>query len=181
MFKAIQQKVRKQLKEKKGSMLIEYVLGLLMLTVFVGFCLDVVFVGHKHYYVGEEMAHISRVLAIQSGVEQYTPTGFPGGSQSYQTSKEIIDRMEKVANAAGFERDQWDLYYTETNGQGIVVRKGVLSEDTTFQADYLDKISIEFKGKYRWNVLSTVVPGMDTDRTLTIKRISMAEYLRNYD
>ncbi len=181
MFKSIRQKAKKRLKEKKGSMLIEYVIGLLMLVVFVGFCLDLIFIGHKQYYIGQEMATISRVMSVQSGAEHSTPSGFPGGSKSYQTSSEILQQLEKVADAAGFKRSDWDLYIEEINGKGQVVRSGVLTENTDFKADYLDKISIEFRGTYHWDAISGAIPGLGSDRSINIKRISMAEYIRDYD
>lgn len=173
--------LKKRIKNKKGSIVIEYAIGLLMLVVFIAFVLDMLIIGHKHYYIGEEMANVARVLSVQSGAELATPVGFPGGSQAYQTSSEIIERMNKVAEAAGFERHEWELYIEEIDGNGNVVKSGVLTEDTNFEAEYLNKIAVEFRGTYQWKAVSGVVPGIGKDRVLNIKRITMAEYVRKYD
>ena len=180
MNKRIKQ-MRKKLKERKGSIFIEYTIGLLMLVVFVAFCVDILLIGHKHYYIGEEMGNISRTLSVQSGAEMMTPTGYPGGDEAYQTSGEILSRMELIAEAAGFERSEWDLYVVETNQDGDVVRSGKLSETSDFKADYLNRISVQFSGTFDWAILSSAVPSVGTDKLLEIERISMAEYLRNYD
>lgn len=181
MYKKIRFNLKKRLRSQEGSMLIEYVIGMLVFIVFVAFCLDVVFVGHKHYYIGQEMANVARTISVQSGAEQVTPTGFTGGNKSYQTSGKILNRMEKVAKVAGFKDGEWELYVEETDQNGKVVRKGILTEKSNFKADYLNKVSVEFRGKYRWDVLASGVPGINSERELKIKRIAMAEYLRNYD
>lgn len=177
MFKLVRQK----LKNKKGSILIEYAIGLLMLVIFVGFTLDMILIGHKYYYIGEEMANVARVLSVQSGSETKTPVGFPGGNTAYQTSSEILERLNKVTDAAGFKNGEWELYIEEINDKGQVIRSGVLTPDTNFEATHLNKIAVEFRGKYQWKAISAVVPGADKDRTLKIKRIAMAEYIRSYD
>lgn len=181
MLKKTRQKLKKRINNEKGSMLIEYVIGLLMFVVFVAFCLDVLFIGHKHYFIGEEMGNISRTISVQSGAENSTPSGFPGGSKAYKTSSEITDRVTKVARAAGFKDDDWELYIEEIDHNGTTVRSGVLTSQTNFKANYLNKVSITFRGTYRWDVLGAGVPGVNGDRDFNIKRIAMAEYLRDYD
>lgn len=180
-LKQIRRHLQKRLKDKKGSMIIEYTIGLLMLVVFVAFCLDMIIIGHKHYYIGEEMANVARTLSVQSGAELTTPVGYPGGSRAYQTSSEIIQRMNKVAEVAGLEKDEWELYIEEIDGNGNVVRSGILTEETNFEANYLNKIAVEFRGVYQWKAMSGAIPGIGKDRVLNIKRIAMAEYVRSYD
>src|SRR5690625_2761867 len=143
-----------KLKDSKGSMFIEYTIGLLLLVVFVAFCVDVILIGHKHYYIGEELGTIARTLSVQSGAEITTPTGFPGGEEAYRTSGEIIDRMEVIANAAGFDESEWSLYVLETNHNGDVVQRGELTHGTDFRAEYMNRISVQFVGTFNWEVLS---------------------------
>lgn len=181
MFEILMRKLKKKLDENRGSMLIEYSIGLLMLVVFVAFCLDMIIVGHKHYYIGEEMSNVSRVISVQSGAELITPARYPGGSESYQTSSEIIDRMDKVAKVAGFKRDEWELYIEEIDSNGNVIRSGALTPETNFEAEHLNKVAVEFRGIYRWDAMAGSVPGIGADRKLNVKRIAMAEYIRNYD
>jgi len=173
--------LQKRLKSKKGSILIEYVIGLLMFVVFLAFCVDAVIIGYKHYYIGDGIAAISRTLAVQSGAEVATPQGFPGGDTAYMTSKEILERFQQIADVAGFKEGDWGLYYEEIDTNGNVVKSGQLTEKTNFKATYLNKISIEFRGTYQWRALSGAIPGIGRDRILTIKRTSMAEFVRSYD
>lgn len=177
----IKSKLKDRLNNNKGSMLIEYVIGLLMFVVFVAFAIDLIMVGHKHYYIGQEMANISRTLSVQSGIEEKAPNGFPGGNKSYQTSSQVLKRMDQIAKTAGFEDDEWEIYLEEKDSTGKVVRKGTLQDNTNLKAEYLNQISLEFHGTYKWSVLSAGVPGVDAERNLTIKRIAMAEYVRNYE
>lgn len=181
MLKSLKHKIRKRLKNKKGSMIIEYAIGLLMFTVFVAFVLDLFIIAHKHYYIGQEIAYVARTASVQSGFESITPKGFPGGSTAYQTSSEILNRFEKVAEAAGFEPDEWQLVYEEIDHNGNVVEKGVLKKNTHFEAEYLNKISIEFQAKYEWKALSGGLPFVGGERDMNVKRIVMAEYIRSYD
>lgn len=171
-------KMRQKIKEKKGSIFIEYALGLLLLVTFVAFCVDAILIGHKHYYIGEEMGNISRTLSVQSGAEVVTPRGYPGGSNAYKTSGEIMQRLEKVASAAGFERDEWDVYVVEKNADGVVVKSGKLTPTTNFNVAYMNQISIQFSGVFDWAVLSSIVPFLGNDRYLEVERISIAEFFR---
>lgn len=180
-MKNLKNKIKNRIKERKGSIFIEYAIGLLIFVVFVGFCVCVLTIGLKHYYIGEEMAVLQRTVSVQSGFETKTPTQFPGGGTAYQTSKEIYNAMDTVATNVGFEKGSWKLYYEETDNSGKVVRSGYLSKDTEFKADYQDKISIQFIGKYNWDVLSTSIPGIAGDKIMSVERIAFAEYIRNYD
>jgi|HigsolmetaAR206D_1030411.scaffolds.fasta_scaffold00003_140 hypothetical protein len=175
-------KLKQRLKDESGSMLIEYVLGGLMFVVFVAFCLDLLGIATRHHLIGQEMNTIARTLSVQSGTTAETPHGFPGGDQAYFTSSEILDRMKKVAHAAGFRDGEWELYLEETDANGNVVRSGVLTDKSNFQCDYLDKISIQFRGTYQWgNSIASGIPGISEKRYMNVERIVMAEYLRNYD
>ena len=110
-----------------------------------------------------------------------TPTGFPGGDKAYKTSGEILERMNKVAEAAGFAPDEWSLFVIETDQDGNIVRSGKLTSNSDFKADYMNRISVQFSGTFDWAVLSSAIPSVGKDRYLEMERISMAEYLRNYD
>lgn len=170
-----------RIKNNKGSMLIEYVVGMLVFLIFVGFCLDTVFIGHKHFYMGQEMSTIARTISVQSGAESSTPSNFPGGSTAYQTSSEIITRLEKVAKTAGFKSGEYKLEITETTPKGTIVKQGELKAGTNFQASYLNKITITFTGQYEWGMLSTIIQGHDFTKQLIVERVAMAEYMRDYD
>jgi len=178
----IVRKWKRRLTDESGSMFLEYVIGSLMFVVFVAFCLDLLGIAARHQLIGQEIGYIARILSVQSGTTAETPHGFPGGERAYLTSSEILDRMEKVAKAAGFRDGEWELYVEETDANGNVVQSGVLTDKSNFQCDYLNKISVQFRGSYRWgNSAVSGIPGIHRKQQMNVERIVMAEYLRNYD
>lgn len=175
-------KIVNLVKDERGATLLEYVIGLLMFVVFVAFSLDILFVATRYHLMGREVNDIARALSVQSGTTAEVPYGFPGGDDAYLTSSEILNRITKTARAVGFEDHEWELYLEETDANGNVVRSGVLTEKSNFPVDYLNKITVHFRGTYRWsNSAASGIPGIGRERTMSIKRVVMAEYLRNYD
>lgn len=180
MFKINKHLIKKKMKEKKGSAFIEYTVGLLMLVVFVGFSLDLITIANKHFFISSEMSKVARTLSVQSGVQQYTPNGFPGGDESYKSSSELLEEIREEASTVGFKDDEWEVHYKEINHSGNVVKEGVLTNETEFNVDYLNKISVTFIGKYDWNLIDSMVPVGEKDHKMTISRMSMAEFVRDY-
>lgn len=174
--------IKNRVRNERGAMLLEYVIGLLMFVVFVAFCLDILFIATRYHLIGREVNDIARALSVQSGTTIETPYGFPGGDEAYLTSSEIIDRITKTARAVGFEDGNWELYVEEVDANGNVLRSGVLTPESNFPVDYLNKIRVHFRGTYRWsNSAASGIPGINRDRKMSIERVVMAEYLQNYN
>lgn len=178
MFK----RLKEHLSETAGFTIIEYVIGMLVFVVFIAFCLDILFIATRYHIIGQEVGYVARMLSVQSGTTVETPHGFPGGERAYLSSGEIVDRIGRVAQRMGFEDGEWELYVEEKDPNGNVIRSGLLTEESHFPVDYLNRITVRFTGTYRWkNSLASSIPGINRERYMNIERVVMAEFIRNYD
>lgn len=180
-FATVRQIFRKKIKKEEGSSLIEYVIGLLLLIMFSAFCLEFIVIANKYHFVGSEMTELARTVSIQGGIENQTPKGYPGGNKAYQTSSEITTKLQQITEMVGIQNNEWTVTYKEIDNDGKVIKEGTLQSNTQFRAERSHKISLEFQARYRWSVLGMMVPGLSTDRTMTITRMGVSEYIRSYD
>lgn len=164
---------------KKGSSAIEFVIALLLLILLVAFVVDIVGVINKQAVTGQYSNYATRVISTQGGVTKETPVSFPGGSNGYMTSAELLDNAtENLNKKAGI--DDFDVYLEELNQNGDVASRVKLSNGSTFKIDYQKRFNVSISYRYKWNLTSQMVPGLNGTGERTVKKSGVSEYKYDY-
>lgn len=172
-------KIKVKLKDKKGSSVIEFAVGLLLFVIFTAFVVDLLVAGGKRFNIGQEATDISRTLAKQGGVMSAVPKGYPGGSAGYLNSGQMIAKIEDRMIRSGFQRygqGDWNVTLTEYDENGNQVRSGLLTPSSNFKVDYMHSFDIKINGEYTWKLMNVIVGDSLSEQTVTAKRHAVSEY-----
>lgn len=174
--------INKRLSNKKGSAMIEYTIGLLLLVTLVCFLFDVIVIAQKQYIVSQQANLLARELAVQGGVSTRIPTGFPGNDTNYISSSEMYTAVKNNLEKAGFSttKGEWSVNVVTYNKSGGVASNSTLSSVSSITADYGVPIDVTINFKYKWTLWGQIVPGLSQISANT-SRHSVSEFKYNYD
>lgn len=174
-------KIKSKLKNREGSSVIEFAIGLLLFVLLTAFVVDMLFVGNKRFLVAREATEISRMMAVQGGVKSITPVGYPGGNKTYTTSRELLKNIDTAMTNAGV-KEGWSVTLTKYNKQGQIIKQGYLTEKTNLEVDYMESMDVEIHATYKWLLMSQFdFVGLKEEADVGAKRHSVSEFKYNFD
>ncbi|HCL4480276.1 TPA: hypothetical protein N2D99_002364 [Clostridium botulinum] len=173
-------KILRKLKDKKGSAMIEYCIGLFILVIFICFLTDVIIIAQKQFIVSQQANTLSRQLGIQGGIRTSAPIGYPGGERAYADSREVFDKLNKNFSNAGLKNSEWDIILVAYDKYGNESYRTNLNDRTIFTVDYRGSMNINITYKYKWSIWGQIVPGLK-EQTRTTNRHTISEFKYNYD
>lgn len=177
----MKEKVMKQLKDKKGSSMLEFAIALLFFVLLTAFLVDMLTIGGKRFVIAQETTELSRVIGVQGGVSSAVPTGYPGGDRAYLTSLELYKQIDDKLEQSNIETEQWSATLTEYNKGGQVLRKVLLTPQTNFRVDYMNSMDIQIDASYSWKLMSLVTGGLLDNANVGAKRHTISEFKYNFD
>lgn len=178
--------IKKRLNNKKGSAVIEYTIGLLLLVTLICFLFDVLIIAHKNYIVSQQVNTMARKIAIQGGVLPKTPKGMYGGDGNYFTGSKLIKGLNTTFNGAGIEKDEWSALFVSYDSHGNIVSSLAFDgEDTNIPSkgisiDYGNGIDVSVTYSYDWTLFGQIT-GNKNKTTKTETRHVMSEFKYDYD
>lgn len=169
----------KKLKEnKKGSLAIEIVTGMLMMLLIVSFLMDILTLTWRFHVVSTDNYYLARTASVQGGIETLAPDGYQGAinkgrdpKDAYDIATEVRTKIDNDFSNAGIASGDYEIY---VNGINITRTGG------TGEIDYLKPIETEIRVKYKWSMVSNFIPGQ-IDNWLSSKRSSKSEFKHRYD
>lgn len=161
---------------KKGSSAIEFVVGLLIFVLLMGFFVDMFLITNKQYTVAKQANVITRQLSVQGGVQQAMPPGYSGTNETYVNSRELYYNIRATLDGAGIETEEYSVTLTSYDENGSIKEKIPLSPSTSFLVDYQDRFDIRIDYSYEWTITGQLVPGMGNERQSNQVRSSVSEY-----
>lgn len=176
MKKLLQNFKRKDKKSKRGSSVLEFAFGLLTFVMLAAFVVDVVIIATKQFTVSQVSNELSRQIAIQGGVRQSAPAGFPGGQKAYVTSREMHAYIDEALRDTGISSSDWSMQMTGFSPDGYSVQRVSLSDGSNFEVDYRNSFDFTIKYEYNWTIMGQLVPTMNSMREVHQKRGSVSEY-----
>lgn len=174
--------IKKRLGNKKGSAMIEYTIGLLLLVTLVCFLFDVIIIAQKQYVVSQQANLLARELAVQGGVYPSVPQGFPGNDTNYIRTSEMYSAVKNNLEKAGFSttKGEWSVNVITYTKTGAIASNGTLGSTSSIKADYGIPIDVTINFKYKWTLWGQIVPGLSQISANT-SRHSVSEFKYNYD
>lgn len=168
-------KMRKTLKNKKGSISINYLVSFLIFLVVVSFMFDMFVLSYKQFMINKECTAISNQIGHQSGIMNTTPFNFPGGDESYVTVKELYDNVDSFMRR--FEVKDWSV---EISSEGKENHYLLLDPSSSgFNCDYGDYILVKINYNYKWNLWSNVI-SRNLESSYVMKSNATGEYLHDF-
>lgn len=162
--------IRKFKNDKRGSLALEIVIGCVIFITVMCFLMDVAILTWKFSVISQTNTYLARTIGIQGGIKSSAPTGFPGGNTAYQSTYKILDQIQENFDKAGINESD---YTVKINGSTL---KGT----TNIEADYTEILTTQITVKYRWDMLSNILPGNIT-HSINSRRSVMSEYKYRYD
>ncbi len=159
-----------RLKEKRGSMAIEIIIGCFIFLIVLCFLMDLTVLAWRYNVVSQTNTYLARTVGIQGGISPIMPMGFPGNNSSYITTAEALAAIQENFSRAGIQTGQ---YTVKVNG--IELRSG-----TTIAVDYRDYLTTEIETRYEWTMISNFIPGV-VRNDMRSKRSVMSEFKYRYD
>lgn len=184
--------IRAGTKKKKGSILIEAVLGtMVFIVVFCTIC-DLIMISNRNSTMVDTAKELARTISVQGGALNTKPVGF---ASNYYAISELSQMVEENMKAAGFKDGQYRIsiqytriYNDETNesedtgGSQIIMgfdSNGNSYFSPTLKIDYLSNFTLTIEGVYRWIFLGFLT-GDDVTK-LTVNLPGTSEFKYNYD
>lgn len=158
------------MKNKKGSMAIEIIIGCMMFLLVMCFFLDITTLTWKLSVISQANTYIARTVGIQGGVKPSAPTGFPGGNTAYESSTEILDKVKQSFNNAKIADTEYQIYINNT----------LLKGSTNIETDYESMLTTKIIVNYKWDMLSNFIPG-SLSHSIVSNRAVMSEFKYRYD
>lgn len=156
---------------KKGSMAIEIVIGMLAFILVLSFLMDLLMLSWKFYVISSVSSDVARTAGIQGGFRSYAPSGFQGGDAEYMSSSDMSGKIADEFEKAGIDAGE---YTVKVNGYSIT------NGGATPEVDYRKDIKTEIKVDYRWDFIDNFIPGQLTQK-ITSKRSAVSEFKYRYD
>lgn len=151
---------------KRGSLVIEIAIGIIIFVYVLAFLADVIVIGNKLRTISNVNNYLARTVGIQGGLASSPPSGYP--SNAYVSKSQMIDFIDQTFNAAGIKSNEWS---GKINGRNIFNDNHV---------DYGFPITTELTVNYQWNLLKHLLPGK-WDGTVTSKRVVVSEFKQRYE
>lgn len=127
---------------------------------------DLVVISWQYVGVTRASNELARTVGIQSGVERMTPSNYPGGSQAYYTSSELVAYFDDKADSLGLVNPS------------IKINGRTLSGGTSIMSDYREDIEVVTTSRYQWAFLGKFIPIMKDKRVIVVNKIVYGEYKR---
>lgn len=179
-------------RKKKGSTMIEAVLGTMVFLIIFMAVMDMIVVSHRYTMLTDTVKEFTRTLSVQGGALDVKPAGF---ASNYYTISDLAAMVKKNMDNAGYRAGEWNVvieytrYYdpstnTITDYDGTQTILGFDSSnnyfyDPTLDIDYLSNFTVTIRGQYRWNFLKYFIGSKTT--TLLVSMPGISEFKYNYD
>jgi hypothetical protein len=180
-WKSMIRKIREKLKNREGSSVIEFAIGLMLFVLLTAFLVDMLMIGSKRYLIARETTEVSRLIGIQGGVSSAVPTGYPGGDRAYLTSLELYKQINERMEQSKIQNDEWKATLSEYNKSGQKIREIELTPTTSFQVDYMNSMDIKIGASYHWNLMSIITGGALDVAEVGAVRHTVSEFKYNFD
>lgn len=167
-------KQKKIKKDKRGSMAIEIVIGMLAFLYVLCFMNDLLVLSWKFSAISQINTKIARQAGVQGGFLTRPPTAYPGGNNSYTTIGELKTMVTDHLSKAGIKEDEWVL---KIDGRQVL---GGGSMAPTSEIEYRETFETELIITYEWKAINGIVPG-NLSNSLTSKRPGMSEWKYKYN
>ena len=172
--------IKQKLKNPSGSSTLDLVIGFLIFIILFSFLFDFFFIAYKQHQVSRLVGDITREIAIQSGLQDKTPSNYPGGDKNYITVDEAYDTINSYMTNLGITDYNVGITMKNRNSNSsfpvnITLKKGISGYNT----DYRGQISVTITYTYKWGIWRSFFPGVK-DGTRTVTRIGYGEYKHDY-
>lgn len=167
-------KFSKKLKEKKGMSTIEFAIGMLILVTMLIFFCDLFKISYTYYVANQQLNYVARTVGIEGGVHAVEPTGFP---EKYYTSGDVLKSMEDGFKGAGVKPSDFSVVIRDVNTDKSIT----LTPSSNITVDYTKGVNVEVNVKYKWNLLSQILPFVNKDNSFTVKRYVVSEFKYDYN
>lgn len=174
MIQAINSKLTKLKKDKKGVMAIEIVIGMFMLLMILCFMMDLLILSWKFSVISQINSKVARQAGIQGGVLAKAPDGYPGGDSAYTDINELYSIVRETFENAGIEESEWRLYI---DGKHVL---GSGTKVASRRIEYRESFQTKIEVTYSWDFISNFIPGTLTN-TISSKRPTISEWKYDYD
>lgn len=163
--------LKKATKDKRGSMAIEMMIGMITFIIVLCFLVDLLMLGWKFAVISQTNSYVTRTAGLQGGIMASAPNGFPGGDTAYISSSEMRADIEKSFSGAKIDASKYSVIVN-----GADLSKG----GSTGEVDYREPIDTSIQVKYEWELISNFIPGK-LGQTLSSKRSAVSEFKYRYD
>lgn len=184
--------IRAGTKKKRGSIVIEAVMGTMVaIVVFCAIC-DLVILSNRNSTMTDTAKELARTISVQGGALDTKPAGF---ASNYYTMSELAQMIEANMEAAGFRDEDYriSIQYTriydddtneaqDTDGTQVIMGfddDGNFYYSPTLKIDYLSNFTITVESAYQWIFLGFLTGGDVTK--LTVSMPGTSEFKYNYD
>lgn len=173
-------KVKKILKNEKGTLSIEIAIGTLMFMACLTVILDLMLITWKNNLAAQVSTRVAREVGLQGGFLNRSPEGFPGGDNSYTTNVEIGNLINSQFKATQIKDDEWRVVvYPQANPSDKTIYTAN-SFPQTPKFDYREPIIVETTIWYDWEFVGNFLPFTGGKKSLTSRRATVSEWKYNY-
>lgn len=168
--------LRKRFKSKKGSSVLEFVMGLMIFVMLAGFVVDLVIIANKQFTVSQAANQLVRQISVQGGVKPSAPGGYPGGELAYMDAREMNQFLLEEFNGTGLKGSDWSMALKGFSPNGQAVSTNTLNSRTNFEVDYRNLFEFEIEYDYNWTIMGQLVPLLKDKTTVVQKRSAVSEF-----
>lgn len=169
-------RIKRSLKSKKGSSVLEFALGLLIFVTLAGFVVDAIIIANKQHVVSQTANQLVRQIGVQGGVKPAAPAGYPGGDRAYMDAGEMTQMLEETFGGTGIERKDWSMTLKGFNPSGHAIAERTLNSGTNFEVDYRNLFEFEIKFDYNWTIMGQIIPLLKPKQEVIQKRSAVSEF-----
>jgi len=143
-------RLKAKLKEKKGIGSIEIVICSLIIIMMIGGLVDMIQITQKLDTVGQTTGYVARTIQKQGGVQTMKIPNFHG---KYTTTPVLYENVKEMMAANGIPEEDWKLSVSVGN------QIYPITPSTSVPiVDYGHRMKVILEVKYRWTVLSNMIP-----------------------
>jgi hypothetical protein len=173
LFEQIKSKINKIRYQRKGSIALEIVIGMLVFILAVSFLLDLIFIGYKMVILSQASSDFTRAMEVQGGISYWAPSAYPSGS--YVNSTQMYDSI--IAELPGLPGDPTQLWYSVNGGGWQYFSPYDWMSVVPFGQEIQTKIIVP----YKWTFTGNFIPGLAwITPSLDVVRTTHSEYWENY-
>lgn len=161
-------RIKNRWKEKKGFGSIEIVISSMIVLAMLAGLLDMIQIIQRLDTTSQATGYVSRIVQKQGGVQTSRIENFNG---KYTTTDVLYNNVKDMMDANGIREDEWGLSLILDGGTRYVITPTT----SVPVVDYGNRIKIDLAVDYKWNMLSSILPG-----ELGGNRSSIREVLSGY-
>lgn len=169
----------KPLKNKRGMLMIEYVMSFMIIVMLISFLYDLTLVVVQRNRAMTVLQSMARVVQVQSGIEPTRPTYFPTTGDSYLRSSVFMQRATALLEGTGIDSTGISIEITGTNLSGSSVTE-VVDAHTDLQLKYKTPFTIKLTYEHQFTLWAQFIPGLERVQQ-EITTVGLAEYKQNFD